>query len=51
MTKGPREGRLLEGSDYFKYFHQRQAIIRERLLLEGRLLFEEIRYVHDPITS
>ena len=45
MAKGAREGRLFEGSDYFKYFHQREAIIRGRLLLEGRLLFEEIRTV------
>ena len=29
-------GRLFEGGDYFKYFGQRGAIIR------GRLLFEEI---------
>ena len=51
MAKGAREGRLFEGSDYFKYFHQREAIIRGRLLLEGRLLFEEIRYVDGPIMS
>ena len=32
------------GGDYFKYFHQRGAIIQGRRLIEGRLLFEEIRY-------
>ena len=37
-------GRLFEGGDYFKYFGQRGAIIRGRRLIEGRLLFEEIRY-------
>ena len=31
------------GGDYFKYFCQRGAIIRGRQLIEGRLLFEEIR--------
>ena len=38
-------GRLFEGRDYFKYFGQRGAIIRGRRLIEGRLLFEEIRYI------
>ena len=37
-------GRLFEGGDYFKYFSQRGAIIQGRRLIEGRLLFEEIRY-------
>ena len=32
-----------EGGDYLKYFGQRGAIIRGRCLIEGRLLFEEIR--------
>ena len=36
-------GRLFEGGDYFKYFGQRGAIIRGRRLIEGRLLFKEIR--------
>ena len=36
-------GRLLEEGDYFKYFLQRGAIIREKRLM-GRLLFEKIRY-------
>ena len=40
-------GRLFEGGDYFKYFGQRGAIIRGRGLIEGRLLFEELRYVHN----
>ena len=35
---------ILEGGDYFEHFCQRQAIIQGRQLIEGRLLFEEIRY-------
>ena len=35
----------MEGGDNFKYFHQREATIRGRRLIEGRLLFEEIRYL------
>ena len=39
-----REGiKRREDGDYFKYFCQRGAIIRGRRLIEGRLLFEEIR--------
>ena len=38
-------GRLFEGGDYFKYFHQRGAIILGRRLIKARLFFEEIRYV------
>ena len=38
-------GQLFEGGDYFKYIGQRGAIIRGRRLIEGRLLFEEIRYI------
>ena len=38
-------GRLFEGGDYFKYIRQRQAIIRGRRLIEGRLLFEEMQYL------
>ena len=37
-------GGLFEEGDYFKYFHQRVAIVRGRLLIEGWLLFEEILY-------
>ena len=44
MARGAGAGRLLEGGDYFKYFCQRKVIIRGRQLIEGRLLFEEIRY-------
>ena len=33
------------GGDYFKYFRLKGAIIRGRRLIEGRLLFEEIRYL------
>ena len=57
MARGAGLGRLLEGSDYFKCFRQRGLIIRGRQLIEGRLLFEEIRYfeiwdelsVHDRV--
>ena len=38
-------GRLFERGDWFKHFRLRGgAIIRGRRLMEGRLLFEEIRY-------
>ena len=37
-------GRLFEGGDFFKYFRLKEAIIQGRRLIEGRLLFEEIRY-------
>ena len=36
--------RLFEGGDFFKYFRLKEAIIQGRRLIEGRLLFEEIRY-------
>ena len=36
-------GRLFQEGDYFKYFHQRGAIIR------GRRLIEEIRYKNNAI--
>ena len=36
--------RLFEGGDYFKHFRLKEAIIQGRRLIEGRLLFEEIRY-------
>ena len=57
MARGTGVGRLLEGGDYFKYFRQRGVIIRGGQLIEGRLLFEEIRYfeiwdelsVHDRV--
>ena len=39
-------GRLFEGGDNFKYFRLRGAIIQGRQLFKGRLLFEEIRYIH-----
>ena len=44
-------GRLFERGDYFKYFHQRAAINRGRLLIDGRLLFEEIRYFVSSLTE
>ena len=40
MARGAGEGRLFEGGDYFKYFRQRGG----GGVIEGRLLFEEIRY-------
>ena len=36
--------RLFEGGDFLKYFRLKEAIIQGRRLIEGRLLFEEIRY-------
>ena len=45
MAKGAGEGWLFEEGDNFKYLHQREATIRGRRLIEGRLLFEEIRYL------
>ena len=44
-------GRLFERDDYFKHFHQRGAIIRGKRLIEGRLLFEEIRYFVSSLTE
>ena len=44
-------GQLLKGGHYFKYFHQRGAIIWGRRLIEGRLLFKEIRYVFAGIQT
>ena len=38
-------GGLLKGDDYLKFFRQREAIVGGRRLIEGRLLFEEIRYL------
>ena len=50
VSKMPRGGggvgRLFEGGDYFKYFCHRGTSIRGRRLIEGRLLFEEIRYIY-----
>ena len=31
--------------NYLKYYHQRGVIIQWRRLIEGQLLFEEIRHV------
>ena len=42
--RGGDGGRLFEGDGYFKYFRQREAIIRGKQLIKGRLLFEEIGY-------
>ena len=54
MARGVGGGgveRLFVGGDYFKYVDQRGAIIRGRRLIEGRLLFEEIRYLTSPETA
>ena len=37
---------LFEGGGYFKYFRRRGAIIQGRRLIEGRLLFEDTRYLY-----
>ena len=47
MAKGAKVG---GGGHYFKFFRQRGAIIRGRRLLEGRLLFEEMRYLEGHAT-
>ena len=44
-------GWLFEGSDYFKYFHQRGAIIRGWWLIERQLLFEEIQSINQSINQ
>ena len=51
QRRGGGGGRLFERGDYFKYFHQRGAIIGGRRLIEGRLLFEEIRYFVSSLTE
>ena len=51
MERGGGGGRLFDGGDYLKYFGQRGAIIRGRRLIEGRLLFEEIRYDNNEKTD
>ena len=33
------------GANYLEYYHQRGVIIQGRRLIEGRLLFAEIRHV------
>ena len=42
--KKDRGKRLFEGSDYFKYFNQKGAIIQGRRLIDERLLFEDLWY-------
>ena len=49
--RGVGGGRLFERGDYFKYSHQRGAIIGGRRLIEERLLFEEIRYFLSSLTE
>ena len=44
MALGAGE-RLFEGGDDFKYFLQRGSIFLGKRLFEGRLLFEEMRYL------
>ena len=47
--RGGGGGGLFEGGDYFKYFRLNSSLLRgilfERRLIEGRLFFEEIRYI------
>ena len=45
LKKEKKAKGLGRGGDYFKYFRLKGAIIRGRRLIEGRLLFEEIRYL------
>ena len=42
ISSSNSRGRLFEGGDYFKHFHQRGAIIQGRRLIERWLLFKEI---------
>ena len=44
MTRGVGEGgRLLfEGGDYFKYFHQRGAIIRGKAIIQGNMVVSSL---------
>ena len=44
-------GRLFKGAYYFKYFCLKEAIIRGRRLIKGRLLFAEMRYLLLTITA
>ena len=46
MAKGAKVG----GGIILNFFRQRGAIIRGRRLLEGRLLFEEMRYLEGHAT-
>ena len=44
--RGGVGGWLIEGDDYFKYFHQGGGgIIRGRQLIKGQLLFKEMKYM------
>ena len=45
MVRGAGVKRLFKGGNQFKYFSQREAIIRGRRLVEGQLLFQEIQYL------
>ena len=44
-TEGDERGGGGGGGNYLKYYHQRGVIIQWRRLIEGQLLFEEIRHV------
>ena len=44
MVRGVGDEWLFKRADYFKCFRQRGVIIRDRRLIKGRLLFEEIWY-------
>ena len=45
MVRGAGVKRLFKGGNQFKYFSQRETIIRGRRLIEGQLLFQEIQYL------
>ena len=42
-------GRLFEGGDYFKYFHQRGAIIRGKAIIQGNTVVSSLIYISSVI--
>ena len=51
MVRGVRGGlgRLFEGGDYFKYLHQRGAIIREQAIIQGNTVVSSVIYISSVI--
>ena len=50
MTRGVGGGgRLFEGGDYFKYFHQRGAIIRGKAFIQGNTVVSSLIYISSVI--
>ena len=48
--RGGGGGRLLfQGGDYFKYFHQRGAIIRGTAILQGNTVVSSLIYISSVI--